>query len=248
MVDQVNQEEEYHFQDLGDPEQTESSESSFEVPSEEPGDTSAQMKKKVMMAAGGAIVLIVLYNFIFGSFGSKDDQDKDTFQQPKQISSSLPKPISQPKMAAKPKPIPKAEPMPRPVAEPSAPAPETMEQFNRMNTALQSIEYTLRELDTRLVDLQNKQDKLQKEISAKKQPPKPKPAKKAKKARKMPPIDSIYKVLGTIHGRAWLKKAKGSTLTVKPGDNLPGYGSVKLIEPEQGVVIMSTGDVIKFDE
>ena len=51
-----------------------------------------------------------------------------------------------------------------------------------------------------------------------------------------------------IHGRAWLQNKKGNTFTVKIGDKLKGYGKVKLIEPEQGVVITSSGDVIRFKE
>ena len=249
MVDQVNQEEEYHFQDLGDPEQSESSESTYEVPPEESVDTSAQMKKKIMMAAGGAILLIVIYNLAVGSFGKKEEKS-DTIK-PKQLTTTAPQPISKPKRQpvvqqplVRPEPMPKPEPAPERVVKPSA---ETMQQLDRMNAALQSIEYSLRDLDSRLIDLQANQDKMQRDLTTKKQRVKSKTSKK-KKTRKMPAIGNSYKVLGVIHGRAWLKTPKGSTLTVKPGDNLPGYGSIKLIEPEQGVVIMSTGDVIKFDE
>lgn len=50
-----------------------------------------------------------------------------------------------------------------------------------------------------------------------------------------------YFVDAVIPGRAWLKGADGSTLTVTVGDTLPGYGKVLSINPYSGQVVTSKG-------
>lgn len=241
MVDQVNQEEEYHFQDLGDTGNNEQAPQS--AGPEDPGSSSSMLdvKKKVIMAAGGAMVIVILYSFFSSSGTTNKKPEQQALKQPNQLSSSLPKPISQAPVVVEP-------PKPMPVQQPQQAAtavPETLEQLDKLSSALSSIEAVIRDLDVRLIDLQANQVKLQKQLDSKKQAVM---KKSAAKAKALPPVGESYKVLGVIYGRAWLKTPKGSTLTVRPGDNLPGYGSVKIIEPEQGVVIMSTGDVIRFDE
>lgn len=57
-----------------------------------------------------------------------------------------------------------------------------------------------------------------------------------------------YYVQAIIPGRAWLVATNGSTLTVREGSTLAGYGKVKLIDPNQGRVITSSGQVIRFSQ
>lgn len=57
-----------------------------------------------------------------------------------------------------------------------------------------------------------------------------------------------YYIQAVIPGRAWLIATNGSTLTVRDGTLIPGYGVVKLIDPSQGRVITSSGQVIKFSQ
>ena len=61
-----------------------------------------------------------------------------------------------------------------------------------------------------------------------------------------PPL--IYHIQAVIPGRAWLIASNGSTFTVREGTKLAGYGVVKLIDPLQGRVITSSGQVIKFSQ
>lgn len=57
-----------------------------------------------------------------------------------------------------------------------------------------------------------------------------------------------YFIQAVIPGRAWLVAENGSTLTVREGSNIPGYGRVKLIEPHEGRVMTSSGMVIRFSQ
>jgi len=56
----------------------------------------------------------------------------------------------------------------------------------------------------------------------------------------------VYYINAVIPGRAWLIATNGSTLTVREGSIIAGYGIVKLIDPNQGRVITSSGRVIRF--
>ncbi|MBA2709338.1 MAG: type IV secretion protein IcmG [Tatlockia sp.] len=57
-----------------------------------------------------------------------------------------------------------------------------------------------------------------------------------------------YFIQAIIPGRAWLIRSNGSTLTVREGTRLTGYGVVKLIDPIQGRVLTSSGRVILFSK
>ena len=58
----------------------------------------------------------------------------------------------------------------------------------------------------------------------------------------------IYHLEAVIPGRAWLMGSDGSTLTVKKGSMLPGYGIVTFIDANQGRISISSGQVIRFSQ
>lgn len=58
----------------------------------------------------------------------------------------------------------------------------------------------------------------------------------------------MYYIQAVIPGRAWLIGSNGSTLTVREGSKIPGYGIVKLIDSLQGRILTSSGQVIKFSQ
>ncbi len=58
----------------------------------------------------------------------------------------------------------------------------------------------------------------------------------------------FFHIQAVIPGRAWLIATNGTTLTVREGSKVPGYGVVKLIDAEQGRLLMSSGKTIKFSE
>lgn len=80
-------------------------------------------------------------------------------------------------------------------------------------------------------------------IASKKTPAKPRPA-----AKRVIKPSAVYYIQAVIPGRAWLISSNGSTITVREGTNLPGYGVVKLIDPGQGRVLTSSGRVIRFSQ
>lgn len=70
--------------------------------------------------------------------------------------------------------------------------------------------------------------------------PKIKPKKKVVK-----PL-SIYHVRAIVPGRVWLESADGKSVTLRVGDSLEGYGTVEVISPRQGMVLMSNGSYIQY--
>lgn len=55
-----------------------------------------------------------------------------------------------------------------------------------------------------------------------------------------------YYMQAVIPGRAWLIANNGSTITVREGTPIPGYGIAKIIDPIQGRVMTSSGKEIRF--
>lgn len=57
-----------------------------------------------------------------------------------------------------------------------------------------------------------------------------------------------YFVKALIPGRAWLIAENGSTLTVRTGSIIPGYGVVTMVDVSQGRVLTNSGKVITFGQ
>lgn len=55
-----------------------------------------------------------------------------------------------------------------------------------------------------------------------------------------------YHVKAIVPGRVWLESSEGYAKSLKEGDRLEGYGRVKAIIPDQGIVIMSSGTEFKY--
>lgn len=58
--------------------------------------------------------------------------------------------------------------------------------------------------------------------------------------------NQYYYVEAVIPGRAWLKAADGTTLTVSPGEVVPKYGRVTSINPDNGTVATTSGKIIHY--
>lgn len=57
-----------------------------------------------------------------------------------------------------------------------------------------------------------------------------------------------YNIQAIIPGRAWLIAKNGSTITIREGSSIPGYGIVTLIDSQQGRVMTSSGKIIRFSQ
>lgn len=75
-----------------------------------------------------------------------------------------------------------------------------------------------------------------------------KPKHKVKTIFKVTSTPVSYYIKAVIPGRAWLIGTNGSTLTVREGTKIAGYGVVKLIDPLEGRVLMNSGRVIRFSQ
>lgn len=78
------------------------------------------------------------------------------------------------------------------------------------------------------------------EVQQLKAPPKIKPKKKAAK-----PL-AVYHIRAIVPGRVWIESADGRDVTLRVGDSLEGYGTVEVISPQQGMVLMSNGSYIQY--
>ena len=58
----------------------------------------------------------------------------------------------------------------------------------------------------------------------------------------------IYHIQAVIPGRAWLIASNGSTLTVREGIKVAGYGTINLIDSIQGRILTSSGRIIRFSQ
>jgi intracellular multiplication protein IcmG len=60
------------------------------------------------------------------------------------------------------------------------------------------------------------------------------------------PQRPIYHIKAIVPGRAWLETGSGRTTTVRVGNKLSGYGTVTYISARDGLVILSSGEVIQY--
>jgi len=71
-------------------------------------------------------------------------------------------------------------------------------------------------------------------------------------AKKKPPTvvnqTMAYALQAVIPGRAWIVAPDGTTLTVRKGSQVTGYGVVRSIDAQQGLVMTSSGRVIQFSQ
>lgn len=153
-----------------------------------------------------------------------------------------------------------AMPPPPPVATIPAPMPPPTPALSQGTTSrIEKLESSLSQVSASLSDMQTKLDGLNKSlqtfsneltqqqaaITALQQLTQPKP--QVVVAKKIPVIKrKPYYVQAMVPGRAWLRTANGVTSTVKVGDNLPGYGLILTIDPNQGTVTTSSGITISY--
>lgn len=122
-------------------------------------------------------------------------------------------------------------------------------QLSGMNTNINDIMTKITELNTTIalyaakVDEQSRIiEQLAKRASAQKLPSR-RPA-----SNKTASPSLKYFMQAVIPGRAWLIATNGSTLTVREGTMIAGLGMVTLIDPRQGRVLTSSGQVIRFSQ
>lgn len=120
-------------------------------------------------------------------------------------------------------------------------------QLNGMNQNLNSVIAKMAELNTLITNLSQKVDQQSRELEQ--MAIRREHAKRISHVSKKTAHATLkYYIQAVIPGRAWLIGTNGTTLTVSEGTLIHGYGMVKLIDPNQGRVLTSSGQVIRFSQ
>lgn len=254
--------DEYQFDDL-DKSVNEHEEKLDSQPSTQAKQDSTNIRRNALIVAGLFVLLLLGYKFI-GSFFSA-----------KKTPQAIP---SLPVTDLKPAPITAVAPVPQPqeppvqTTSPVVPQPSTdntiinqklsafeanqqdlRQDLNTVNSKLGTVTTTVNDLTEKIAQLSQlmtelnaKLDKQSQEIVLLTERTKPKLVKRKVVVKTAPRL--LYFIQAIIPGRAWLIATNGSTLTVREGTRIAGWGVVKLIDPIQGRVLMSTGQVIRFSQ
>jgi len=167
------------------------------------------------------------------------------FSQIKQAQHKPAVPVHQPIMATPPKPQPIQPSISQKQLQEIS---EQKDRLNKLESETINLQTTLADINTKLSDLSTQINNLTSQVN---KPPvveikKPIRIKKRPPRRYKPYISYSYQLEAAIPGRAWIMRSDGTNLTVSLGDKIPGYGSVVGIDPNDGVVQMSSGANIKY--
>lgn len=110
--------------------------------------------------------------------------------------------------------------------------------INNLNAQIANLNQVIGTLSNQLA----KQSEVISVLMVRTQRPKPKPV------VRFVPQRITYYIQAVIPGRAWLIGSNGSTITVRDGTKIAGYGVVRLIDSIQGRVLTSSGQVIRFSQ
>lgn len=113
-------------------------------------------------------------------------------------------------------------------------------QITDMQTTLSSLGSRLDEVNSSLQGMATQMAQQQAALAAKEA------AQRKAKMKQYTAPKTIYFVRAMVPGRAWLATGDGRTVTIGLGDNLPGYGIVQVIDPNQGTITTNTGAIIGY--
>ncbi len=117
-------------------------------------------------------------------------------------------------------------------------------EIRSLDSKISAVQTSLLDLDTQIAQVDDQLQSLhatqelfiQKQMQA---------AKKIERKHRLP--NTVYYVRAMIPGRVWFTTQDGSVLTLGVGDNLAGYGVIDTIDPDQGIVTLSSGAVIGYN-
>lgn len=121
-------------------------------------------------------------------------------------------------------------------------------QLSGINTNVSQLTEKIANLNQIIASLSSKLEEQSHEIVVLTERSKPRPKKMRHRPRGRISPGPSYFIQAVIPGRAWLIATNGSTITVREGSAIPGYGIVQLIDPNQGRVLTSSGQVIGFSQ
>ena len=271
MADNNEYNDEYELADFDNPEPLNQEKSNY---SAKPPATSSPPSSldNVRRNASVVIVLIILlmlgYKF-WTSFSKKKTATTSSVPSLATTAVTQPPPPLAPQETVQPvqQPVPPVQTTPAVVEVPKAENSELNQQLSALEMSQQTVRSQVDAMSNqlenlnanlnRLTDKIATLDQLMNTLAAKVEQQtnqmaflieraKPKPIRQVVvKALPRPPL---YYIQAIIPGRAWLIATNGSTITVREGTQIAGYGVVKLIDPNQGRVLTSSGQVIRFSQ
>jgi intracellular multiplication protein IcmG len=237
-----------------------------EVP---PSENKVNVRRNALIAVGCLVLLILIYKVISSIFSTQAPAIKTVAAPTVEVSSSakdeLPSVEAFQQMSAPNTPSSTAQPVTQPASNINA---QVETQLSSMSANQQNMQTQVTAINNQLVVVNNNvnammekmvelnrtiarlttqvdtQYRVIEQITIRMQPKKPK---------HMPhntnnlPLTKYY-LQAVIPGRAWLIGTNGTTLSVREGTPVNGYGMVKLIDPTQGRVLTSSGKEIRFSQ
>lgn len=253
--DQLN--EEYQFSDLDaiGTDTIDQAEGGYEASQRRTAESSTNIKRNALIVVVLVILAMIIYKFL-GSFfaapkipAQKALPEKTTVAQPspppqvKAVTPAVPAPVVQPTIPAN--------------VEQKLSALELSQQSLRsevlsVGNQLGGISSNVNELTAQIAKLNNAlmalNDRLEEQSrEIERLMIRTKPKKTPVVIKKPVPVKKYY-IQAVIPGRAWLISQNGTTLTVREGTVIPGYGTVKVIDPLQGRITTSSGQIIRFSQ
>lgn len=263
--------DEYQFADLdtigsdnlGDEEHIASDE---EVPPAKKQPQGKNIRRNAFIAVVIIVLVMLGYKFL-GSFFSRKSTTDETIVPP--ITAVTPQPQTETPPVTTSQPATQVQTAPPPVTtQPTVDNSQITQKLSTLEMAQQSVRSEMSSMSNQLNGINSNVNQLSEKIAnlnrmislltakleqqsnqiailAERTKPKPPPVRRASVRGLRAPI---YYIQAVIPGRAWLIAPNGSTLTVREGTQIAGYGVVKLIDPNQGRVLTSSGRVIRFSQ
>lgn len=229
---------------------------------EEPKPHKKDVKRNALIVVGLVILVMVLYKLIGGFFSGKSTTEAKG-NIPAAPVASEPMPQTQPVHSELvPSPIEQVQPAVREdnsILRQKVDSIESNqqnvqsqvssmnEQVGNVNNNVSNLTAQIDKLNQTLNDLTSQLSRQSAEINLLMERTKPKPIKRIIRPFRQGQVN-IYYINAVIPGRAWLIGTNGSTLTVREGTKITGYGVVKLIDPMEGRVLTSSGRIIQFSQ
>ena len=259
MADNDQYNDEYQFADLdaispdGDDQNQEGNAGASENPPETPRENN--IKRNAIIVIGVVVLLMVLYKII-GMFHT-EKKDTDIINPPP-VQTVFP---TQPSVPSQPvTPVSQSTPsmsdtkVAQKLSDLETNQQTTLTEVTAVNNQLGGINNNVNAMSAKMAELTglvaSLTAKLEEQSRALEQIIIRREAKTVQRhvPHKARPHYPKYNLQAVIPGRAWLIATNGATLTVREGTVIAGYGIVKLIDPNQGRVTTSSGQVIKFSQ
>ncbi|WP_392538891.1 type IVB secretion system protein IcmG/DotF [Legionella sp. 227] len=269
-----DQNDEYKFAELDSLENEPLETSEFDTKSSTPArpggmEPGKNVKRNALITVGIIVFVMLMYKFIGGMFSKTTPTTPKENVNPAPIAEITPSPQPQPQpqvtqTVIPPEPV-QPQPQPQVTQENNSALQQKVasieasqqtvqsevssmsQQVGNVNNNVNALNAQITKLNQMIADLNTQVVKQSEVINVLMERTKPKPVKRVVRVRTLTP-QIIYYINAVIPGRAWLIGTNGSTLTVREGTKIAGYGTVKLIDSMQGRVLTSSGRVIRFSQ